>query len=95
MLNEAGLWMQDLQGLMDIALEQALVFPLSVTLTASDGPTWEGTSQQRDAVPDLIAKSIGQWQPLLPVMVCISDHRHIAFHAVIVEGTPEETIRFA
>ena len=88
-LNEPTLWAQDLEAILEIAVEHGLTFPFSIMLTAADGSVMREEIEHAKHLRPLagITRLLEEWQRLLPITVRISDHGDRILHARI-EDTP-------
>ena len=84
--NQSIACAQNLNSLVKDMGAYGLQFPLSITLTASDGSTFRREFDRSRGIQDWFDKCVDTGRPF-PIMVCICDRPFVKFHGVIVSGT--------
>lgn len=89
--KQPSLWARDLDAIVDMAIEQGLSFPLSITLTAPDGSVCGGELEQRESSlsPQRITACAEQWDLQLSIIVVIFDRHRRSFEAMLVGAATE------
>jgi len=89
--HQPTLWAQDLEAIVEMAIEQGLSFPLAITLTAPDGSVCSGELKEKGSclAPNCVAQCAEQWELEVPIRVTISDRQRRNFEARVVGGAIE------